>query len=504
MNFILDHILTLILFIPTLAAVVVLLLPRENLKAIRWTAFIASLVPLGLSILLWFNFNPGQAGFQFQDQFDWYPPLHSSFHLGIDGISLTLVVLTTLLFMVSILASFNLTERLKAYMVLFLLLETGILGVFMTLDLMMFFVFWEVGLIPMYFLINQWGGPDRSHASMKFMIYTMAGSLGLLLAIQLIGVVSGTFDLPLLFQRWTHLQGTLLGLPVTIVKDIAFWAFALAFAIKVAVWPFHTWLPDAYTEAPTPVTMVLAGTMSKLGAYGFLRLVLQLYPVEAKQYAWVLALLAVMAIVFGALGAFGQRDFKRLIAYSSISHLGFFVLGIAAAAWAIGSQNAVIALNGSVLLMFNHGLTSAGLFFLAGVLADRTQTRDLKAFGGLFALVPVYGGVLIFTAMAALGLPGLNGFISEFLVIRGAWPIFSVGTAIAMIGLFFTGAYIVKALKMVLHGPLNTHWNGLVTEINAREVIIMAPLMALMLVIGVWPSWILDVINRAVTHLFLG
>ncbi len=503
MNFLLEHILAFILFIPTLAAVVVLILPKNGVKLIRWVAFIASLIPLALSLLLWFNFDPGQAGFQFQDQIDWYPPIHSSFHLGIDGISLTLVILTTLLFAISILASFKQTERLKAYMALFLLLETGILGVFLTLDLLLFFVFWEVGLIPMYFLINQWGGPDRSHASLKFILYTMAGSLGLLLAIQLIGVVSGTFDLPLVFERWTHLQGTLLGLPVNTVKEIAFWAFVIAFAIKVAVWPFHTWLPDAYTEAPTPVTMVLAGSMSKLGAYGFLRLVLQLYPAEAKTYAWVLAFLAVMAIIFGALGAFGQNDFKRLVAYSSISHLGFFVLGIAAAAWAAGTQNAVLALNGSVLQMFNHGLTSAGLFFLVGVLAERTQTRDLKALGGLFALAPVYGGILIFTAMAALGLPGLNGFISEFLVVRGAWPIFSVATALAMIGLFFTGAYIVKALKMVLHGPLNNRWTGLFTEITTREAIIMAPLMALMLAIGLWPAWILDVINRTVTYLFM-
>ena len=502
MNFIFTHLLSLILFLPTLAAAIVLVMPKAKIKVIRWVTFIASLIPLGLAILLWFKFDHAIPGFQFQEQYSWYPAINSSFHLGVDGISLTLVILTTLLVSISILASFNLTDRLKSYMVLFLLLETGILGVFLTLDLMLFFVFWEVGLIPMYFLINQWGGPKRNYASLKFILYTMAGSLGLLLAIQLIGVVSGTFDLPTLFERWTHLQGSLLGLPVSTVKAIAFWAFTLAFAIKVPIWPFHTWLPDAYTEAPTPGTMVLAGAMSKLGAYGFLRLILQLYPVEARNYAGALAFLAVMAIVFGALGAFAQSDFKRLVAYSSISHMGFFVLGIAAAAWSIGTNNAVIALNGAVLQMFNHGITSAGLFFLVGVLSDRTQTRDLKSYGGLFTLIPIYGGMLIFTAMASLGLPGLNGFISEFLVVRGAWPIFSTATAIAMIGLFFTGAYIVKALKMVLHGPLNTRWNGKVAEISTREAIIMAPLMALMLAIGLWPAWILDVINRTVTRLF--
>jgi NADH-quinone oxidoreductase subunit M len=502
MDFILTHLLTLILFVPTLAAAVVLFLPGGEIKLIRWVTLIASLIPFGLTLVLWLRFNSGQPGFQFEEQLNWYPAIHSSFHLGVDGLSLTMVVLTTLLMPLSVLASFGIVDRVKAYMILFLLLETGMLGVFLALDLLLFFVFWEVGLIPMYFLINQWGGANRNYASLKFILYTMAGSLGLLLAIQLIGVVSGTFDLPMLFDRWTKLSGTLVGLPVSTVKAIAFWAFVIAFAIKVPIWPFHTWLPDAHTEAPTPGSMILAGVLLKLGAYGFLRLVLPLYPAESKYYAGALAFLAVMAIIFGALGALGQTDFKRLVAYSSINHMGFVVLGIAAAAWAIGSNNATLALNGAILQMFNHGLSAAGMFFLVGVLYDRTHTRDLKAYGGLYAIVPVYGGILIFTAMASLGLPGLNGFISEFLVVRGAWPIFTVATAIAMIGLFFTGAYVLKALKMVLHGPVNTRWVGHLTEISTREVVVIAPLMALMLVIGIWPAWILNVINRAVSLLF--
>jgi NADH-quinone oxidoreductase subunit M len=254
--------------------------------------------------------------------------------------------------------------------------------------------------------------------------------------------------------------------------------------------------------------MILAGVLLKLGAYGFLRLVLPLYPAEAKYYAGALAFLAVMAIIFGALASFGQRDFKRLVAYSSVNHMGFVVLGIAAAAWAVGTQNAEsahIALNGAVLQMFNHGLSAAGMFFLVGVIYERTHTRDLHDYGGLFPLVPVYGGILIFTSMASLGLPGLNGFISEFLVIRGTWGagwVFPVFTALAMIGLFFTGAYILKAIRFVLHGPLNEHWVGHLSEINPREVFVIVPLMILMLWIGIWPAWILDVINRAVTMLF--
>jgi NADH-quinone oxidoreductase subunit M len=240
----------------------------------------------------------------------------------------------------------------------------------------------------------------------------------------------------------------------------------------------------------------------KLGAYGFLRLVLPLYPEQSKYYAGALAFLAVMAIIFGALASYGQFDFKRLVAYSSVNHMGFVVLGIAAAALAAGTQDANIALNGAVLQMFNHGLSSAGMFFLVGVIYERTHTRDLNEFGGLFPLVPVYGGVLIFTSMASLGLPGLNGFISEFLVVRGTWPIFTLFTALAMIGLFFTGAYILKGIKQVLHGPLNEHWIGHITEINARELLVIVPLMVLMLWIGVLPGWILTVINNAVAMWF--
>lgn len=515
MDFIADHLLTLILFTPVLAAVIVFLLPKEEENLMKWVSFGLSFIPLALSLVLWFSFDSTQAGFQFEEKAEWYAAINSSYHLGVDGISLTMVLLTTLLTPLAILASFSIKERIKSYMILFFLLEMGMLGVFLSLDLLIFFVFWEFGLVPMYFLINQWGSEKgerelwggrkmsaRNYASFKFMIYTMAGSLGLLLAIQMIGVVAGTFDIPVLFESWTSLEKPLFGLSISTVKAIAFWAFTIAFAIKVPVWPFHTWLPDAHTEAPTAGSMILAGVLLKLGAYGFLRLVLPLYPVEAKMYAPYLAFLAVMAIIFGALASYGQSDFKRLIAYSSVNHMGFVVLGIAAAAYASGTQNANIALNGAILQMFNHGLSAAGMFFLVGVIYERTHTRDLNEYGGLFPLVPVYGGILIFTSMASLGLPGLNGFISEFLVVRGSWPIFSVYTSLAMIGLFFTGAYILRGIKLVLHGPVNEKWVGHISEMNAREIFVIVPLMVLMLWIGVWPAWILDVINRAVAMLF--
>jgi len=515
MDFVTSHLLTLILFTPVLIAAILIILPRAQAGLIRWTAFLLSLIPLALSLLLWVRFEAGTPGFQFVEKSVWYEAIRSSYHVGVDGISLTMVLLTTLLTPLSILASFTIQERIKSYMVLFFLLEMGMLGVFLSLDLLLFFVFWEFGLVPMYFLINQWGSEKgereiwggrkisaRTYASFKFMIYTMAGSLGLLLAIQMIGVVAGTFDLPTLFERWTSLEGSLFGLPIGTVKAVAFWAFTIAFAIKVPVWPFHTWLPDAHTEAPTAGSMILAGVLLKLGAYGFLRFVLTLYPQEAHYYAGALAFLAVMAIILGAFASYGQDDFKRLVAYSSVNHMGFVVLGIAAAGFASGSENAQIALNGAILQMFNHGLSAAGMFFLVGVIYERTHTRSLKDYGGLFPLVPVYGGILMFTAMGSLGLPGLGGFISEFLVVRGSWPIFTIYTTLAMIGLLFTGAYILKALKQVLHGPLNEHWVGHLSEINGREIFVIVPLMILILWIGVWPAWILGVINRAVVMAF--
>jgi NADH-quinone oxidoreductase subunit M len=507
MNFIDAHLLSLILFVPAIAAVIILFLPDGENKLFRWFALGASLIPFVLSLIAWFRFDANQPGFQFEEAYVWYEAIGSSFHLGVDGLSLTMVLLTTLLTPLAILASFSINDRVKPYMMLFLFLETGMLGVFMALDLLIFFVFWEVGLVPMYFLINQWGSANRNYASLKFLIYTMGGSLGLLLAIQLLGVLFGTFDLLTLYERWNSVGAgdLLLGMSASTVKTIAFWAFAIAFAIKVPVWPFHTWLPDAHTEAPTAGSMILAGVLLKLGAYGFLRLILPLYPDEARIFAGVLAFLATAAIVFGALASYAQTDFKRLVAYSSVNHMGFVVLGIAAAAFAAGTNDATIALNGAILQMFNHGLSAAGMFFLVGVIYERTHTRNLEEFGGLFPLVPVYGGILIFTSMASLGLPGLNGFISEFLVVRGSWPILTVYTAISMLGLLFTGAYILKGIKKVLHGPLNEHWahgEHRLTEINTREILVMVPLMALILWIGIWPAWILDVINKAVVTLF--
>ena len=507
MDFVLDNLLTLILFSPLVGMAVVLLLPSDEEKLVRWVALLFSLVPLALSLVLWIEYDIGVPGYQFVEKVIWYGPINASYHVGVDGISVSMILLTTILSPLAILASHGIKDRIKMYMALFLLLEVGMLGVFMALDLIIFFVFWEVGLVPMYFLINQWGSANRRYASIKFILYTMAGSLGLLLSIQVIGLSAGTFDLVELTRLWPTLSGPILGISAATVKAVAFWAFVIAFAIKVPIWPFHTWLPDAHTEAPTAGSMILAGVLLKLGAYGFIRLVLPLFPEQAASAAAVLGLLGVLSVIFGAYASYGQTDFKRLIAYSSVNHMGFVVMGIAVAAYVGGispteelATSSIIALNGAVLQMFNHGLSAAALFFLVGVIYERTHTRDLNSYGGLWAAMPAYGGILIFCAMASVGLPGLNGFVSEFMVVRGVWGVYKIYTALSMIGLLLTGAYLLKALKLVLHGPLNPEWKG-IAEISTRERIVVFPLMALMLSIGLWPRWVLEVINATVTRL---
>jgi NADH-quinone oxidoreductase subunit M len=500
MGLIQTHPLSVILFLPTVVAMILAFFPARWTKVFRWAAFGVSILAFLITLRLWFTFDITSLTFQFMERVDWFAALGSSYLLGVDGISLPMVLLTTLLTPLAILASFTIEKNVKAYMILFLLLETGMLGVFVSLDLLLFFVFWEIGLIPMYFLIAQWGGQNRNYASLKFILFTIGGSLGLLLAIQMIGLVSGTFDLTRLMETWPTAQATFFGLKTPVLKSIAFWAFVIAFAVKVPLWPVHTWLPDAHTEAPTAGSMILAGVLLKLGAYGFLRLVLPLYPVEAARFAGWLAAFATISIILGALAAWGQKDFKRLVAYSSINHMGFVILGVAVAAWAGRTQNpdAIIAVNGAVLQMFNHGLSAAGMFFLVGVIYERTHTRNLDELGGLYAKLPIYGSVLLFTAMGALGLPGLGGFVSEFMVVRGTFPVFGLATVLSLIGLFFTGVYVLKALKNVLHGPLNKHYQGNVADINQRELWVIVPMMALMLLVGIWPLWILEMINRAV------
>jgi NADH-quinone oxidoreductase subunit M len=504
-------VLLLILFSPLIAAVLVLIIGKLGDGAAKWSALIFSLVPLALTIYLWFAYqNPiypaDPDGFKFVYSVPWLPQINSNFTIGVDGISLSMILLTAILTPLGIIISFRISDRLPLFMALLLGLTTGMFGVFMALDLVIFFIFWEIGLVPMYFLINQWGSANRRYASFKFFIYTMAGSIGLLLSIQFIWSALGTYSMPQVAALWPSYSGQgVLGIPVETVKNITFWLFVIAFAIKVPVWPFHTWLPDAHTEAPTAGSMILAGVLLKLGAYGFLRLVLPFFPDQAANFASVLAVLALAGIVFTAFAAYGQNDFKRLVAYSSVNHMGFVLMGVAVAATALGNpenkQYGIVATNGAVLQMFAHGLSAAAMFALVGVVYERAHTRDLNQLGGLWKVMPIYGGILVFSAMANLGLPGLAGFPAEFQVVSGSWPVFTFITALSMIGLLMTGAYVLKAIQKVLHGPANRELlhHAAMPDINRREVVALAPLLVLMLVVGVYPMWLMTVINQSVT-----
>ncbi len=519
-------VLSFLVFAPAIGALIVLLLPKQKWIA-RWTALGISTAIAGVSVAVFFAYNQSVPDFQFVIQREWFQLLGSSWHIGIDGISATMVLLTGILTPLAVLVSFEIDDRINAHMALILFFETGLFGVFVAMDLMVFFLFYELTLVPMYFIIDQWGGPNRKYASTKFFIYSMGGSLGMLLATQLIGWTAHTFDIQTLTQVWptfSGADGAFLGVPIATVKGLAFLGFFVAFCIKVPVWPFHTWLPDAHSEAPTAGSMLLAGVMLKLGAYGFLRLVIPLFPDVwisevsilgiSANVAGIFAFLAMLGIVLGAFAAWGQTDIKRLVAYSSVNHMGFVALGLAVTALAyaqaklggssIDAQTAIIATNGAVLQMFNHGLSSAGMFLLAGAIYHKTHTRDMTQYGGLWVKAPIYGGIFIFTSMASLGLPGLNGFVSEFLVVRGAWPVYTTLTLIAMVGLLITGAYILKGIRAVLHGPFNMHWRDYHLEIDLREFIAIAPLMVLMLITGIAPNWVLSVINATVTRIFGG
>jgi NADH-quinone oxidoreductase subunit M len=513
MDLIQANILNITIFFPLLAALIILMMPEDEKNLIRRLALVFSLVPLVLVLIMWFTYDRAAADLQFQFFAAWFPSIGANYHVGIDGISLPMFLLSALLTPLAILASFNVEEKVRMYMTLFLVMQTSMFGLFAALDLMIFFIFWEFGLVPMYFLIKLWGGKDRDYASFKFFIYTMAGSLGLLLAIQIMGLSMGTFNIIELMDVWVNLPATgtlaVTGLSIALVKTLAFWAFFIAFAIKIPVWPFHTWLPDAHTEAPTAGSMMLAGVLLKLGAYGFIRLVIPLFPEQAGTTAGVLAVLGALSIILGGLAAFGQWDFKRLVAYSSINHMGFVVLGLAVMAYVYSlevkpemlTQDAIMATNGAIFQMFNHGLSAAGMFFLVGVIYDRTHTRDLKRYGGIWTVLPVFGTILIFTSMASLGLPGLNGFVSEFMIVRGSWGIYPIHLALSMIGLLMTGAYILKGIGETLHGPVKEEWLGL-KDMTLREHLVIWPLMGLMLSLGLWPQWVLVFINDTVTKLF--
>jgi NADH-quinone oxidoreductase subunit M len=423
----------------------------------------------------------------------------------VDGLSAPMLFLTALLTTLSLFYSARTIEdRVKEYYWLFLLLEMSMFGVFLSLDLVMYYVFWEIELVPMFLLIGVWGGKNRLYAAIKFFLYTMAGSVAMLLAIIAVYFQTGTFNIldAAAKQPFTGLPGW---------AAAAFWAFFVAFAIKVPAFPFHTWLPDAHTEAPTSGSVILAGILLKLGAYGLIRIVLPMFPTQFAYFVLqvpIVPVLAVASIVYGAMVCMAQWDLKRLIAYSSVAHMGYVTLGLCAAAAAFGSRAldvqkdfdaAASALNGAAFQMFAHGIITGGLFFLVGIIYERAHTRDLKAFGGLGKQVPYYYGVMMVTGFASLGLPGLAGFWSEFFVFRGTINFIPLAAFIGVLGVIFTAAYILwKIVQYVFLGELNERWNTL-TDMEWWEKATMWPLVVIMVLLGFYPALLLDTFNAAIT-----
>src|SRR3954463_14214429 len=475
MSFIESHLLTLVIFLPLLGAVLVALLPRGEGGQHKGVAFIASLATFALSIPLWTGFRGVAGKYAFEQRSEWAPTLGFSYHIGLDGVALLLVMLTTFLGPIVVLSSWKyIQERVKVYCIALLFLETAMLGTLAALDLVLFYVFWEAMLIPMYLLIGMWGSERRIYAAVKFFLFTFIGSVLMLLAIFWLWSNSGalggarTFDygavaqltgsLPLETQRWL------------------FWAFALAFAIKVPIWPLHTWLPDAHTEAPASGSIILAGVMLKMGTFGFVRYAMPLFPHAALEAAPAIGALGVTGIVYGSLMCMAQTDMKRLIAYSSVAHLGFVMLGLSA----LSAE----AVNGAVLQMVNHGVSTGALFLLIGYLYERTHTRDLAAYGGLAKVTPALAAVFVVVTLSSIGLPGTNGFIGEFLILlgtfvapMGTWSIPLIGPAskgvvlsvIAATGVILGAVYMLWLVQRVFFGPMRKAATHGLPDLTLRE-----------------------------------
>ena len=481
MNFFLQP-LTLLTFFPLVGVLVLLFINAERKSLLRWTALVTTLLTFGIAIWVLAQFNASNPDLQLVAKYNWIQVAGwtINYYMGIDGLSILLVLLTAFLTPISILSTWTaVEERVKDFMVFFLLLEVGMMGVFLAQDLFLFYIFWEFTLVPMYFLIGIWGGPRRIYAAIKFFLYTMAGSLLMLMAILWLGLYAGSFDLPDIVAKGGIPANTQLWL---------FIAFALAFAIKVPMWPLHSWLPDAHVEAPTAGSVILAGVLLKMGTYGFLRFNIPLFPNASVQAAPWIALLAVIGILYGAAVSYAQRDVKKLVAYSSVSHLGFVMLGL----FALNAQG----VEGGILQMVNHGLSTGALFLLVGMIYEQTHTRELAVYGGLWKLMPVFGAISLIVVLSSMGLPGLNGFVGEFTILLGAWGAGQTevyGTvafaAFAALGVIMAAVYMLYMFQKMFLGPAGsiTREHSL-RDLNWREIVILIPILILIFWIGLYPK----------------
>ena len=489
MEFVRNHILTITLFTPLAGAVVVMLLNKERIDAIRWVANIFAFAGFLVSLPLVFWFQSAQPGFQFTEEAAWIPSIGARYSLGIDGISLLLVMLTTVLGSISILSSWTaIQDRVKEYYVFFLVLQTGMLGVFMSLDFFLFYVFWEVMLVPMYFLIGIWGGPNKLYAAIKFFLFTLFGSV-----LMLLGILVLYFSYHTQFGAYTFDIRQLISLNLPLNTQIwVFLAFFVGFAIKVPMFPFHTWLPDAHTDAPTAASVILAGVLLKMGTYGFLRFNLPMFPEASQHFVPLVFVLSIIAIIYGAMVCMVQPDMKRLIAYSSVSHMGFVMLGM----FAFNAQG----VQGSLLQMINHGLSTGGLFLIVGLIYDRRHTRLISELGGLSRQMPIYATLFAIIMFASMGLPGLNGFIGEFLILIGVFQVRWWWGAFAVTGVILGAAYMLWLYQRTMFGEITKEENKTLPDLDAREMATLLPIIAFCFLIGLYPAPFLKAMEVSVAN----
>lgn len=494
--------LTILTFLPLVGVVTILLLKsfnNENDRIIKIVAIATSVITFIFSLFVLAQYNTAEPSLQLIDYGAWIPSLGVSYFMGVDGLSILMVLLTTFIMPLAISSSWHsITHQVKNYYIFMLLLEAGMLGVFLAQDLFLFYIFWEFTLVPMYFLIGIWGGKDRVYASIKFFLYTMAGSLLMLLAILYMGIQGGTFSIA------SYAPVGLAGLieqraAFGDVQNWLFWGFALAFMVKVPVWPLHSWLPDAHTQAPTAGSIVLAGVLLKMGTYGLMRFNLPLFPEASAEAAPLVAVFAIIGIIYGAIVSFAQTDVKKLVAYSSISHLGFVVLGIF-------SLNAA-GIQGAIIQGVNHGLSTGALFFMVGIIYEQRHTREMSEFGGLWKIMPVFAVTSLVVTLSSMGLPGLNGFVGEFSILLGSMGAESFGespwiyTAFATTGVILAAVYLLKMYQAVFMGPLDNPKNESLRDMNGGEMLIMASFLIFIVWIGIAPSGFFGLMDATVADL---